>query len=189
MGKNRTFLESQTDKYKYQNYLKNNIYLGSIGFPLNTDLADTTLKHLQAELRELGYKQETITEWFHEVKEPYNNGDKILGVEVDSEHVFIFLSELPSFKEQLWKHHYGKISLNNYVQFISDKTRYDLLKEKRKQSLTEEDLYMEGLLNLVSEVDVLEEFITHQLYAKKVDKEKLEQLKQEVISETNSTIK
>ena len=47
---------------------------------------------------------------------------------------------------------------------------------------------MEGLLNLVSEVDVLEEFITHQLYAKKVDKEKLTQLKQEVISETNTNI-
>lgn len=186
MSKNRTFLESQTDKYKYQNFLKNNIYLGSIGFPLNTDLADTSLKHLQAELRDLGYKQETITKWFYEVKKYYNNDDRILGVEVDGEHVFVFLSELPSFKEQLWRHHYGKISLNNYVQFISDKIRYDALKEKREQSLTEEELYMEGLLNLVSEVDVLEEFITHQLYAKKVDKEKLEQLKQEVISETNT---
>lgn len=188
MSKNKTFLESQTDKYKYQNFLKNNIYLGSIGFPLNTDLADTSIKHLQAELRDLGYRQETITEWFYEVKEHYNNDDKILGVEIDGEHVFVFLSELPSFKEQLWKHHYGKISLNNYVQFISDKTRYESLKEKREQSLTEEELYMEGLLNLVSEVDVLEEFITHQLYAKKVDKEKLEQLKQEVINETNNNI-
>ena len=188
MSKNKTFLESQTDKYKYQNFLKNNIYLGSIGFPLNTDLADTSIKHLQAELRDLGYKQETITEWFYEVKEHYNNDDKILGVEIDGEHVFVFLSELPSFKEQLWKHHYGEISLNNYVQLISDKTRYESLKEKREQSLTEEELYMEGLLNLVSEVDVLEEFITHQLYAKKVDKEKLEQLKQEVISETNNNI-
>lgn len=188
MSKNKTFLESQTDKYKYQNYLKNNIYLGSIGFPLNTYLADTTLKHLQAELRELGYKQETITEWFNEVKEYYNNDEEMLGIEVDGEHVFIFLSELPIFKEQLWRHHYGKISLNNYVQFISDKTRYDLLKEKRKQSLTEEEAYMEGLLNLVSEVDVLAEFITHQLYAKNVDKEKLEQLKQEIINETNIII-
>ena len=47
---------------------------------------------------------------------------------------------------------------------------------------------MEGLLNLVNEVDILEEFITQQLYAKKVDKEKLAQLKQEVISETNNNI-
>ena len=188
MSKNKTFLESQTDKYKYQNFLKNNIYLGSIGFPLNIDLADTSIKHLQAELRDLGYKQETITEWFYEVKEYYNNDDKILGVEVDGEHVFVFLSELPSFKEQLWKHHYGKINLNNYVQFISDKTRYESLKEKREKSLTEEELYMEGLLNLVNEVDILEEFITQQLYAKKVDKEKLAQLKQEVISETNNNI-
>jgi len=178
-----SFLQSQTDKYRYQNFLKSTIYLGLQGFPLNTELSDTSLKYIQDELRNRGYKQEDITQWFNEIKNKYQSDDKILGVNVDGEQVFIFLSELPLFKNQLWLYHYGKINLKNYVQFIADKTLLDIKRQERNEKLSEESLYMANLLTLVDETDILEEFISQQLYAQGVHDEQLKKLKQEIIEE------
>lgn len=179
----KSFLEKQSEEYKYKNYLKSNLYLKAIGHPINKNLGDDVLKELHSRLRDVGYEQKEINTWFTSINEQGCETDGMLCVSVDGDQVFIFIEELPQFKKELWEHYYNDISLSTYVDFIKHETILQHHKDKETDKLDDNHKYLLDLFNIQPETLVLEEYITQQLYALGVSPEKLLALKNQVIEE------